>query len=73
MILSLLVLHLHISIWILRIVMYPSAKERPGTIQATMITIFVKSDVFKLMMLNYFFQKYHHGCLKGSDYTSDLV
>ena len=25
------------------------------------------------MLFNYFFQKYHHECLKGSDYTSGLI
>ena len=25
------------------------------------------------MLLNYFCQQYHHGSLKGSDYTSDLI
>ena len=28
-------------------------------------------NFYKLALL--FFQKYHHGCLKGSDYTSDLL
>ena len=35
--------NLHISLWILRTVMYPSAKTRPGTSQATKIIIFVNS------------------------------
>ena len=33
---------LHISIWILRTIMYPSGKTRPGSSQATKINVFAR-------------------------------
>ena len=43
---------LHISVWILSTVMYPSAEARPGSSQATKIKIFARIvNVFKLMLL----------------------
>ena len=51
--------------------MYPSAEAGPGPSQATNINLFARIvNAFKLTLQ--FFQKYHHGCLKGSDYTFDL-
>ena len=50
--------------------MYLTAETCPEPSQATKINVFTWIvNVFKLMS---FFEKDHHGCLKGSDYTSDL-
>ena len=53
--------------------MYQSKEIRPGPSQASEINFFASIiNEFKLMLLTVFYQKYHHGCLKSSDYTADL-
>ena len=47
--------------------MYPSAETRPGPSRFANVV-----KVFKLILL-IFLSKYHHECLKDSDYTFDLL
>ena len=62
---------LNTSIWILRTVTYPAAKTLPGPSQPTKISLFARIvDIFNVTI--YFCQKYHLGCLRGSDYTADV-
>ena len=52
--------------------MYQSGEAHPGLSQASNINVFARIvNDFKLTLVT-FCQKYHYGCLKGPDYTSDL-